>query len=773
LAQDLAAATERVAGGLGLLSHAPPAPPHLGWEPKMSSSQPAYSKIDDFSSGAIQMGDGPEGQKQRRLYDLCMVFKYKTSKSVKYEEQQDLNKPQEQMWKQRRDAILKSLQNCGLELYCYYNRDRDEVIVKIGASAAKLKETAARMKYKLQLKKQYLDAYAEYRRDFPGRPERQFRDRRVIAHIYKTYTEDDFPDSDAIFKTLDKIYIIHHIITSKDKDCAGINIGNLLYQKELKGYFPLHENKSMAEIASWKEWIMMPEEHANRVHDYFGDKIAFYFLFLSFYWKWLLPIAAVGLALEFLDLLVGTPDNLTAIPFCILISVWSTFLPYFWRRQEAKYAIGWGTLDLVETLEPCRPEHHGEPRINPVTAQVEPFYDWKDRIRHYALSWTVILFSGVALVFMILLLSIGRHNMKASTTGGILTWQLFIAILVEVMNKWMNTLSFWLTTRENHRTEAEHETHMLCKVMIFKFIMSYFVLYYLAFFKSHQYLFGSEMECMRDDCFLDLRSQLAVFVVFRMTVSNLIEFLAPKAELWWRSLVHGQSIVALLRDHTLLELADMSAAEQQSKKTKHSLFNDFDEILISHGFSTLFAVTSPWVCAATLLSTILEINIDRKSLLENRQRPLPRRARNNEPWSTAFDIYGILAASTNMFLLIFASHEYESWTITEKLTLFIYLEHMMLLARMLLKLIFPLVPRNVELLQLKQDNIVHRCLENIKVEQAQDFSMFRDRRGDNIEIFERDIMETLDDEDVEPTLNLAASGTTMYNGVLEAASTWK
>merc|ERR1719188_833969 len=115
-----------------------------------------------------------------------------------------------------------------------------------------------------------------------------------------------------------------------------------------------------------------------------------------------------------------------------------------------------------------------------------------------------------------------------------------------------------------------------------------------------------------------------------------------------------------------------------------------------------FAVASPWVCVASLFSVLIEIAVEMKSLMDDRQRPIPYKARNNEPWSTAFDMYGVLAASTNIFLLIFASRQYEQWSHTEKLVLFIYLEHMVLLARLMLKVIFPQVPRNVELLQLKQ-----------------------------------------------------------------------
>eukprot|EP00444_Apocalathium_aciculiferum_P016486 CAMPEP_0183472930 /NCGR_PEP_ID=MMETSP0370-20130417/160375_1 /TAXON_ID=268820 /ORGANISM="Peridinium aciculiferum, Strain PAER-2" /LENGTH=130 /DNA_ID=CAMNT_0025665591 /DNA_START=1 /DNA_END=390 /DNA_ORIENTATION=+ len=130
---------------------------------------------------------------------MCMVFKCKPHKGIKDPEVTDQGESaglregtqdeqqQIQMWRQRREAMLKSLQNCGLQIFCYYSRDRDEVLVKIGASPQKLRDTAARMKYKLQLKNQYLNAYAEYRHDFPGRPERNYKDRRIISHIYKTH----------------------------------------------------------------------------------------------------------------------------------------------------------------------------------------------------------------------------------------------------------------------------------------------------------------------------------------------------------------------------------------------------------------------------------------------------------------------------------------------------------------------------------------------------------------------------------------------------------
>jgi len=741
-----------------------------------------YSKIPGQDSKPLYGTDLYHEPPRRRLYDICMVFKCKTAKSVKFDDGDQvvpdvtggvLSEPTEEarktmlMWKQRREAILKSLQNCGLRLFCYYSRDRDEIIVKIGATPQKLRDVAARLKYKLQLKKQYLNAYAEFRHDFPGRPERGHKDRRVISHIYKTHTEDDYPESDAIFKTTDKINLIHHMVTSKDKDCAGIPIGDLILRGDLQAYFPLHESPVIAELkSSWMSWLLMPEDFSNRFHDYFGDRVAFYFLFMSYYWKWLVPVAAVGLLMQFFDLLATTPNNVSAIPFCILMSVWATFLPYFWRRQEAKYAVGWGSLDLVEQLEKCRPEHHGDPRINPVTSQVEPHYSFKQRLKHYAFSGTVMIFTAAVVIVVLLAILLFRHRLH-STAAGLWFFQLAMAGFVEITNALLAELAIKLTELENHRTETEHNTHMLSKVMVLKFICTYCVLYYTAFFKHHVSLFGTPMECWKDDCILDLQWQLGIFVMFRLTISNGVEYLTPKVAMWWRSqsgwlnfIPHSQS----------LELADMSAAEQQAKKDQYNEFSTFDDALLSHGFTSFFAVASPWVCAASLVGCWIDMALDMKSLLDNRQRPIPTRARSNEPWSTAYDMYGVMAASTNIFLLIFASTEYEGWNFTEKLVLFIYLEHMILIARLVLKLIFPQVPRNVELLQLKQEHMAHRCLENIKVEQNQDFSMFRDRRGSNIQVFDQDIMDDImdrEDDAKELEFDFSKSMEVLVQGVRE------
>lgn len=203
----------------------------------------------------------------KRDYDVCIVFNYKPDRNVMFDERQEeiqepvnrgrvLRAPTTEetalmhVWREQRQSILKSLQNCGLRLLCFYSRDGNEVFCKIGASAQKLKAIAAKMKYKLQLKPEYLGAHAEYRHDFPGRPALDHGDRRIVSHMYRVYTDDEFHGEDAIFSTRDKICIIEYIINSRNKDCAGLGLGNLLHEQQIKGFFAIHEKLPLARPCS-------------------------------------------------------------------------------------------------------------------------------------------------------------------------------------------------------------------------------------------------------------------------------------------------------------------------------------------------------------------------------------------------------------------------------------------------------------------------------------------------------------------------------------------
>eukprot|EP00746_Dinoflagellata_sp_MGD_P135623 gnl/MRDRNA2_/MRDRNA2_69672_c0_seq1.p1 gnl/MRDRNA2_/MRDRNA2_69672_c0~~gnl/MRDRNA2_/MRDRNA2_69672_c0_seq1.p1 ORF type:complete len:727 (+),score=108.48 gnl/MRDRNA2_/MRDRNA2_69672_c0_seq1:100-2280(+) len=715
--------------------------------------------------GAYMGGGSAVGMQQLaplagRGVDIILVLPYKTSAHVRYGDEQnavsrtlippDKNElTQMQAWEKKREEILRSLVASGLHIVPFYSRDRDEVFVKVGIDVQKLREVAEMLQHKIMLKAEYLNAYADYKADYSGRKELGYKDRRILSHLYQPHLDPgektQYPRPDAIFRTVDRVHLIDHVIRSKDEGCAGVDTGGLLHDGNLLHYFPLHENRLLAQFE--KHWFLafVTGGKIDDVRNYFGERIALYFLFMSYFSTWLVLPSMVGLGLWVFTIFYQTPDNFASIPFCFFMILCCTLFTPFWKRRCARAAVAWGTLNLQKKLEPSRPEFYGTSRINPVTERVDKFYPWSQRVWKVFFSYTVITVTVLCLSFVVSMLFFLRHLTAGS--GGRFLFQCINAIVVEILNDVFTTVARVLTDHENHRTESEYASHLLAKTVVFKFINSYISLYYIAFFKYHSTLFGTPMTCIlgpsgQSDCMLDLSQQLGIFIILRLTLQNAIEIGVPYLTMMWRIWREGRQFQAsIFSSESAIHLPDMSAAEKQAKMEPYEEFDDMDEILILFGYTTLFAVACPWVPALVLVGVVFECFLDSKKLISIHRRPFPNQARDNEPWDTAFDVFCWLAMATNLAVIVFSSHEFDSWTHWQKMLLFFGMEHAMILTRVICQAILPDVPREVNMLSLKQNAIVHK--QTILGGEEEDHemrqqAMMTSTTGPSVEVFDRD-----------------------------------
>jgi len=407
--------------------------------------------------------------------------------------------------------------------------------------------------------------------------------------------------------------------------------------------------------------------------------------------------------------LYGTPDNYSALPLCIGMSIWAVFFVHFWRRTANTHAAKWGTFGMGQQLEPTRPEFKGVSQINPVTGRIDRYYPWGKRIWSMVFSYGVLFVALIVLLFIVSCMFALRHVFHRD--GGRITFQIINAFVVEMLNSLFTILAKWLTDRENHRSYSEHANHLLAKTVVFKFINCYSSLYYIAFFKQHSHLFGMPMECVNHDCLNDLGSQLAIFMVMRLTLQNFLELGLPYMRTSWRNFREGRSFHTSLFTNPLTVMPDLSSAEKQSKKDDYDLYEDVDEVLILYGYATLFVVACPWVPFLALVSCCLECFLDGKKLVLLHRRPFPQPAASNEPWDTAFDIFGILAMATNTAVIVFASHAFDGWTNAHKIMLFLAIEHVLIFGRVLVSIVWPAVPRAVRLLHMQQEVVLHKHMD--------------------------------------------------------------
>jgi len=682
---------------------------------------------DARRGGAVQKHTGPVREKAMTRHDfiLTLVFPYKPDAMVRsidsneeeqggrYREPTSDEKQKMDMWRLKRESVITKLSDSGLILMLFYSRDRDEIFVKVAADEMHLKHVAEMKQHKLELKPEYLSAFCEYRKDYTGQREVGYSNRILVSHLYKAHVDTEngeYPRPDAIFRTVDKIHLIDYIIRESGHNCAGVDINTLRHDGDLTDYFFLHENRKLLDMN--KDWFrcFASGAHIDKVRDYFGERVAFYFLFMSFFNMMLIPAAIAGVFFWIFDLFFGTPDNFPDVLFMLFMGFWSIFFAHMWRRQAAQYAMKWGTLGLGLQEEQSRPDFHGESRINPVTGRIDRFYPWSKRIRWVALSYVTLFFVLAVLMCFVAALFVLRKVFHE--VGGRYIFQVVNAISVDLINMAFTRLAQYLTELENHRTETERDTHLLAKTVVFKFINCYCSLYYIAFFKEHGSLFGMQMSCADDDCMKDLGSQLAIFMFVRLIFSNGVEVLGPMITAKYREVSEGRQFHSSNPfKNPSTSMPDLSTAEKQAKKEECDIFDEMDETLMTYGYTTLFVVACPWVPLLSLFSNVIESFLDAKKLILFFRRPYPVRVATNEPWDTAFDVFGILAMSTNLAIVVLTSKTFQSWTHAHKIILFLTLEHLIIFVRILIGVFYPAVQTNLKRLQAQQRVIVHRHLD--------------------------------------------------------------
>jgi len=227
---------------------------------------------------------------------------------------------------------------------------------------------------------------------------------------------------------------------------------------------------------------------------------------------------------------------------------------------------------------------------------------------------------------------------------------------------------------------------------------------------DNSYLFNVQMECVNNDCLNDLGMQLAVFMITRLTLQNFLELGLPYVLMACRNWRERRTFNTSPFGNPLTIMPDLSNAEKQSKKEDYDVYEDMDEVLVLYGYTTLFVVACPWVPVLALFSNILECFLDQKKLIFLYRRPFPMPAGNNEPWDTAFDIFGALAMITNTAVIVFSSNAFEGMSHSHKALMFLGIEHAMVAARLLVSFVLPAVPRSVKVLQMQQNVMVHRHL---------------------------------------------------------------
>ncbi|XP_063326717.1 anoctamin-9-like [Pelmatolapia mariae] len=507
-------------------------------------------------------------------------------------------------------------------------------------------------------------------------------------------------------------FILHHTYIN-----TGENLEELLMKDVFETMFCLHERKEQKELRKkWARWTaLFRRQPVNDIKSYFGEKVALYYLWLAWYTKLLVPAAILGVIVFLYGLaffntnplikevcdsnITMCPrcekrcetwklsdsctyakvthlfDNEGTVAFAMFMAIWATLFLELWKRHRAKHVSKWKVYDWCEEEEELIMELVNDPNCK------------AKQFRHSYLRSTLVLI----LVTLMLMLIIGlahalvvfrvvaaplmseskwnflkdNANLVSVFLGAVLHY-----ITIQIMTRVNRWVSLKLCDLEKLNSLAATERSFTVKMFTFQFFTLFSSLFYVAFFLgringhpgNYVRLAGYRLEeCHPSGCLTDLFIQMAVIMLLKQTLNNIIEFTVP----WCKRLVNEKAAKKLERkcgncyrkacreENGCIEPCDICKHRDWlrnyhlASSDAFSLFNEFLEMVIQFSFTTIFVAAFPLAPLLALINNIFEIRLDAIKMVHLEQRLVPKKTNDIGVWTKLLEAIGVLAVIAN------------------------------------------------------------------------------------------------------------------------------
>ncbi|KAG8177061.1 hypothetical protein JTE90_016890, partial [Oedothorax gibbosus] len=374
-------------------------------------------------------------------------------------------------------------------------------------------------------------------------------------------------------------------------------------------------------------------------------------------------------------------DNAGTVFFAIFMSLWGAVFLEMWKRYSADITHRWDLTGFDTSEEHPRPEYlarlanEREKKLNFITRMYEPRVPfWRKRLPYTVMSTSIVLLLvtvAVAAVVGVILYRISvnaalllSQDKTLTTFASIITSTtaaLLNLVCIMVFNHFYSYMATYLTELELHRTQTEFDDSLTLKMFLLQFVNYYSSIFYIAFFKGklighpgdYNLLFGyRQEECGTGGCLMELAIQLAIIMVGKQALNNLMEVLMPWLTWvyqWWQIRRRRQKKPGMV--HISRWEEDYALAEWGPTH----LFFEYLEMILQFGFVTIFVAAFPLAPLFALLNNVLEIRLDARKLVCSYRRPVGVRVQNIGIWYRILDSIGKLAVLTNGVIIAFTS----------------------------------------------------------------------------------------------------------------------
>uniref|UniRef100_A0A673K7S4 Anoctamin n=1 Tax=Sinocyclocheilus rhinocerous TaxID=307959 RepID=A0A673K7S4_9TELE len=416
--------------------------------------------------------------------------------------------------------------------------------------------------------------------------------------------------------------------------------------------------------------------------DYFGEKVALYYLWLGWYTRMLVPAAVIGIVVFLYGLaffntsplihevcdsnITMCPrcdircsvwnlsdtctnakvsqlfDNEGTVAFAMFMAIWATLFLELWKRHRALHVSKWKVFDWCEEEEELILEIVNNPQCKP-----------KEFRHSYLRSIVVLLLVTLVLVVIIglahalvicrvltaILLSQSEWDFfrDHATTIAMLSGAVLHYITIQVMTRVNKTVAFKLCEFEKTRSFAATEKRFTVKMFTFQFFTLFSSLFYVAFFLGRINGYPGNYVRIAGKWRLE-----EVKLCFRRTKAKKMR---RKCGNCYRKACREEegnfNLCDLCKLRSWLDNYDLNDVNA------FSLFNEFLEMVLQFSFTTIFVAAFPLAPLLALINNIFEIRLDAIKMVSLERRLVPKKTNDIGVWTRILEAVGVMAVIAN------------------------------------------------------------------------------------------------------------------------------
>ncbi|KAB5593947.1 hypothetical protein CTheo_2673 [Ceratobasidium theobromae] len=485
-------------------------------------------------------------------------------------------------------------------------------------------------------------------------------------------------DAPPTISPAERIRLVHAYLTSPTLD-NGLGIAPNTWP-HIQSILVLHDRDfNHAWVSDWTRkqlGFSIPIEALDKVRGHFGESVALYFAFLSFYTRSLVIPSILGL----ITWVLKTPYHPL---YSLALSVWAVATVEIWRVRERALSVRWGTHGVAR-VELRRVEFSSPTNQNDFhtdeAADADILFPWWKRELRMAISVPVIGLFGALLgallsaIFLFEAFVTQLYDGPGKDYLGFVPTIIFVTVIPRIMAIYGQSATN-LTNWENHAHESTFNRSLTLKTFALSSIVAFLGLFLTAFVYIP---FGSDIMRWTNTTLFEsghpdvaeaateagikplspqihgkinpgrLHTQMFAYTVTNQAINFFLETGLPFI---LRGVSKARAKSAAKTDEKAHASPMVEQARKESSLPEYTLFGDYSEMVTQFGYVVVWSAAWPLAPLMALLNNWLELRSDAFKITAHNRRPLPQRVDTIGPWLEALGFITWVGALTNAALV--------------------------------------------------------------------------------------------------------------------------